>query len=276
MWTDAQNHDSDTRDPNALDVIVGPGQTQSQVLDWRAAFPTRVPMVRFADTTAPTVTATRARARDGVYRSAVTVTLAASDDFPGTVGIEYRLNAGPWTAYAQPFTITPDATYTLDYRATDASGNVATGTRSFTIDKPDDPAPPSTAAERRSRYAARRRRSAPSSRRPRATTRRARSPRSRATSPTRRSRSRTPAETATGRLVNGTYALSSPLQVRANGNAFAPVGAAASPTLLLTYAEPVTTTSVTVDFRQSIPATETLRAGNYGKTLTFTLSTTTP
>jgi hypothetical protein len=35
-------------------------------------------------------------------------------------------------------------------------------------------------------------------------------------------------------------------------------------------------TPVTIDFRQSIAATEGLRTGAYGKTLTFTLSTTTP
>jgi hypothetical protein len=33
---------------------------------------------------------------------------------------------------------------------------------------------------------------------------------------------------------------------------------------------------VTVAFKQSIGAGEALRAGTYGKTLTFTLSTTTP
>ena len=33
---------------------------------------------------------------------------------------------------------------------------------------------------------------------------------------------------------------------------------------------------MTVAFKQVVGANETLRAGNYGKTLTFTLSTTTP
>ena len=37
--------DTDTRDPNTIDVIVGPGQTQSEVLDWRAASPVRLPML---------------------------------------------------------------------------------------------------------------------------------------------------------------------------------------------------------------------------------------
>ena len=33
---------------------------------------------------------------------------------------------------------------------------------------------------------------------------------------------------------------------------------------------------MTLTFRQNITATETLRSGTYGKTLTFTLSTTAP
>ena len=40
--------DTDTRDPNTIDVIVGPGQTQSQVLDWRTASPVQLPMLQFA------------------------------------------------------------------------------------------------------------------------------------------------------------------------------------------------------------------------------------
>jgi len=37
--------DTDTRDPNALDVIVGPGQSQEQVLDWTASSPVQLPML---------------------------------------------------------------------------------------------------------------------------------------------------------------------------------------------------------------------------------------
>ena len=45
---------------------------------------------------------------------------------------------------------------------------------------------------------------------------------------------------------------------------------------LLTYTGPTTTDPVTLGFRQAIGATDVLRAGTYSKTLTFTLSTTTP
>jgi glucan 1,4-alpha-glucosidase len=37
--------DTDTRDPNAQDVIVGPGQSQADVLDWTAGSPMQLPML---------------------------------------------------------------------------------------------------------------------------------------------------------------------------------------------------------------------------------------
>jgi hypothetical protein len=86
-----------------------------------------------------------------------------------------------------------------------------------------------------------------------------------------------PSGNATGRLVNGTFALSEPLQVRANANAFAPLSTTAgSPLTLLTYAGPVSNDAVSIGLRQHIGAGQGLRTGNYSKTLTFTLSTTTP
>jgi hypothetical protein len=90
-----------------------------------------------------------------------------------------------------------------------------------------------------------------------------------------------PSSTSTGRLVNGAYALSRPLQAKATsplgaGSAFAPVGGAASPTTLLAYASAVGRHAIALDFQQSIDDVEGLRRGTYGKTLTFTLSTTTP
>ena len=45
---------------------------------------------------------------------------------------------------------------------------------------------------------------------------------------------------------------------------------------MLTYAAPVSNDAVTVTFQQAIAAADALRTGSYGKTLTFTLSTTTP
>ena len=83
-----------------------------------------------------------------------------------------------------------------------------------------------------------------------------------------------------GKLVNGTFALASAVTVRATnaaqtGGNYTAVGAA--PTTLLSYAAPTLGADpVTLSFRQAIGATDQLRAGNYSKTLTFTLSTTTP
>jgi hypothetical protein len=46
VWTDANDaRDTDTRDPNVIDVIVGPGQSQAAVLDWTAASPVTLPYV---------------------------------------------------------------------------------------------------------------------------------------------------------------------------------------------------------------------------------------
>jgi len=90
-----------------------------------------------------------------------------------------------------------------------------------------------------------------------------------------------PSSVATGHLVNGTFSLPSALTAKAasaggTGGAFAPVGGSASPTTLLTYAAPKSNDAVTVSFEQAIGASDALRTGSYSKTLTFTLSTTTP
>jgi hypothetical protein len=90
-----------------------------------------------------------------------------------------------------------------------------------------------------------------------------------------------PSSNATGRLVNGSFSLPQPLQAKAassggTGGAFAPIGGSASPTSLLSYGGPVSNDAVTVSFQQAIGANDALRTGNYAKTLTFTLSTTTP
>ena len=87
--------------------------------------------------------------------------------------------------------------------------------------------------------------------------------------------------TATGKLVNGTFALAQTVQAKASSAAgtvadYAPVGGSAAPTPLLSYVNPTSNDAVTVGFKQSIGANEPLRTGSYSKTLTFTLSTTAP
>ena len=84
---------------------------------------------------------------------------------------------------------------------------------------------------------------------------------------------------APGRLINGAYSLAQPLQVKASsaGGLGSDYGAVSnSPRTVLEYAGPISNDTVTLGFKQSIGADEPLRTGAYGKTLTYTLSTTTP
>ena len=81
--------------------------------------------------------------------------------------------------------------------------------------------------------------------------------------------------TAPGHLVNGAFSLPSALQVKASsplgtGGALGPLGT------VLTYSTPASHDPVTVAFRQTIGVNDALRTGSYAKTLTFTLSTTSP
>ncbi len=85
-----------------------------------------------------------------------------------------------------------------------------------------------------------------------------------------------PSVTASGRMVNGAFALSEPLQARVSGPLAALSTTAGSPLTLHSYAGPVSNDAVTIAFRQHIGPTQALRTGAYSKTLTFTLSTTTP
>jgi hypothetical protein len=70
-----------------------------------------------------------------------------------------------------------------------------------------------------------------------------------------------PSSVATGRLVNGSFALATALQGLGT---------------IKTWSAPTSNESVPITFKQSIAANEPLRTGTYSKTLTFTLSTTTP
>jgi hypothetical protein len=70
-----------------------------------------------------------------------------------------------------------------------------------------------------------------------------------------------PSSNATGHLVNGAFSLPQPLQGLG---------------VVRTYNAPVSNDVATVTFKQAIGTTDALRTGTYSKTLTFTLSTTTP
>jgi hypothetical protein len=75
----------------------------------------------------------------------------------------------------------------------------------------------------------------------------------------------------TNHLVNGSYALPQEVQVRNNTGAFQTM-----PAGIRFWGGPTSNEVVPVDFKQPIAATDALRTGSYSKTLTFTLSTTTP
>ncbi|HET6549538.1 MAG TPA: M14 family zinc carboxypeptidase [Solirubrobacter sp.] len=75
-----------------------------------------------------------------------------------------------------------------------------------------------------------------------------------------------PSSTATGHLVNGAFSLAQPLKV----------GGQELPATVKTYDAPVSNDAVALEFSQEIGENEALRTGTYSKTLTFTLSTTTP
>jgi cytochrome c len=92
---------------------------------------------------------------------------------------------------------------------------------------------------------------------------------------------RDPSATATGKLVNGTTALPQTLQVNATDaeqptGVFAPLSTTGAALPLLAFPTPVGAHPVTINFKQPIAATDSLLRGNYSKTLTFTLSATTP
>ena len=88
-----------------------------------------------------------------------------------------------------------------------------------------------------------------------------------------------PSSTATGRLVNGTFALPRRCRQRdqrGGTGAACARSAARRPTTLLTYPGPISNDAVTINFKQTIARQRALRTGTYSKTLTFTLSTTKP
>ena len=88
--------------------------------------------------------------------------------------------------------------------------------------------------------------------------------------------------TATGHLVNGAFSLPAALQARATnaanpGTAYAALSETGAPLALLSYGTPTAgADQITIGLLQTIGATDMLRAGTYSKSLTFTLSTTTP
>ena len=78
-----------------------------------------------------------------------------------------------------------------------------------------------------------------------------------------------------GRLVNGAAVMPQALRARA-GTTAAYAAVSGTPLSLATWATPISNAVLTLGFQQPVATTDALRAGQYAKTLTFTLSTTTP
>lgn len=83
-----------------------------------------IPIVPAPDTTPPfaSLVLNGTLGSGGVYTSAVTVTIRATDNGSGVAGIWYRVDNGTWTSYKAPFSL-GNGTHHVDYYATDHAGN---------------------------------------------------------------------------------------------------------------------------------------------------------
>ncbi|MFE6234171.1 Ig-like domain-containing protein [Cellulosimicrobium sp. NPDC057862] len=88
------------------------------------------------DTTPPTVTVTAqpGPATSGWYVQHPTVTVVASDNRDPAPAVEVSVDGGAWSAYDGPFAIDEDGVRTVEARATDATGNVGSGSRELRVD----------------------------------------------------------------------------------------------------------------------------------------------
>jgi hypothetical protein len=104
------------------------------------------------DTTAPTVSAEVAGEQDadGNYVGSASVTVTATDDASGVESVEYSLDGGEFTAYSEAVSVNTPGEHTVEFRATDAAGNVSeVGSTTFTIAEPpvEDTTAPTVTAE---------------------------------------------------------------------------------------------------------------------------------
>src|SRR4051812_5415966 len=129
VWDETPAHDTDTRDPNAIDVIVGCDQSQAQVLDWRTLSPARLPLLRLDQPAACTST-------PGTVGGTVPATLALSLGAPASFG---PFTPGADRPYDASTTATVpssagDATLSVADPSNPATGRLVNG--SFALDEP--------------------------------------------------------------------------------------------------------------------------------------------
>jgi len=84
---------------------------------------------RVVDDVAPAVAVTvdpsEPTGSNGWYTGAVSVSATATDESAGDVTTEYRIGDGEWSAYTEAVSLTEDGSYVVEFRATDAAGNVS-------------------------------------------------------------------------------------------------------------------------------------------------------
>ncbi|MBE2317684.1 ThuA domain-containing protein [Solirubrobacter sp. CPCC 204708] len=256
----------------------------------------------YDETTAPEVTATLDPATPGAgrtYTGPVTVNFSATDPanpdpsqpHAGMDYIEYRqvLNgvAGQWVrtsagnlqaSLTAAGTFTEQGSYTIEYRAADKGGNMgAAKSVSFWINTPVtaegtvkaavpaslglsigeirfDPFAPGVTATYQGRGTATVTSSWPAT----------------------RLAVHDASATNTGRLVNGTSVIGRNMQVADWFGNYQDVSNATNARVVALWSAPLASAAVPLNFRQSVLNTDALSAGEYTKTLTFTLSSPTP
>ena len=133
-WDDSAAHDTDLRDPNALDVLVGPGQEQAVVMDWTASSPVRLPMLALDGTQEPltlevTVTPQAPDGDAGWYVTPVTVSATTADD----ATVEVDLDGAGWVAVPDgEVVLDEDGSHEVRVRA--VRGEETTEVRTVTVD----------------------------------------------------------------------------------------------------------------------------------------------
>src|SRR5205807_1554869 len=88
------------------------------------------------DTTKPvsTAAASGTPGNNGWYVTLATLVLNASDATSGVSNITYRIDGGPWRAYAGPFVLA-EGRHAVDFQGTDLAGNVESrATRTILVD----------------------------------------------------------------------------------------------------------------------------------------------
>ncbi len=213
---------------------------------------------RVLDTVAPVTTASVSpEPVNGAVNGPATITLSATDTGSGVASTEYQVDGGGWQPYTAPFVVANGGGRVIQYRSTDAAGNVEAaktlnlivnpqasgtvgGTVPATLALKLGPAAsfgaftPGVAHD----YSASTTANVVST---------AGDARLDVSDP--------------GHLANGAFTLPSPLGVTG---------------VPRTWSAPVSNDTFTIGFTQHIGANDALRTGSYSKTLTFTLSTTTP